>query len=430
MDQRISSHQAFSKTLPDSMQSFVSAREQGSRRWHSGLRGRAPPAWCIAFQVGILALVLVALHYVLMFQHEVEVDARDREEIGERPEGAGSGRAVLVTLADMQFQRCARNVLRSARKFGWNLPMILLATDYEAFDKGIVEEFEDLGVMIVHTQATLDGWLRKGVENLDVYREMEIRKFRKMEVFLNPIFRTYERIVFIDADGIIDGSLEPLIRVGFPENVTVLMRQNGVSFGKGGLWGNEIAVEVLTDRQMRLLAERYPNRVKTGASCWFVLNVRRLESPRVILERSLEILCTFRAGFRFNDQTLISLLFYREIELFPWCAWDEVRVMKGVDELRSYCKRNMHLQRWLKGRLRFMYRHMSPKEKRSCVSSAVQGRIQRQNESADGGGNGGLEQVQGERNMVYRGDEEQEAFSRDAECIRALRKWRNRLPEK
>eukprot|EP00177_Eucheuma_denticulatum_P006819 GFKZ01012406.1.p2 GENE.GFKZ01012406.1~~GFKZ01012406.1.p2 ORF type:complete len:366 (-),score=49.46 GFKZ01012406.1:2500-3597(-) len=365
-----------------------------------------------------------------MFQHEVEVDVRDREDVGERPEGVGSGRAVLVTLADWHFQGCARNVFRSARKFGWRLPMILLATDYEAFDKGIVEELEELGVMIVHTQATLDGWLRKGVENFDVYREMDIRKFRKMEVFLNPIFRTYERIVFVDADGIIDGSLEPLINVGFPENVTLLMRQNDLSMGKGGLWANEIAVEVLTDRQMRLLAERYPNRAMTGGSCWFLVNVRRLESPRVLLERSLEILCTFRAGFRFNDQTLISLLFYTEIKLFPWCVWDEVRVMTGVEELRSYCKRNMHLQRWLNGRLRFMYRHMSPMEKRSCISSDIPRRTRHQNESADGGGNGGLKQVESERNTVYRGDEGKEAFSVEAECIRALQKWRNKLPEK
>lgn len=391
-----------------------------------GVRARTSTPLVLALQVCLLTLILVALHHLLMLEHQVEVEARIREQEKKSPMTKGS--AALVTLADRTFQGCAISLVRLCRAHGWRRPIILLATDFDSFNESVVEELEKMGVMILHTQAVFDEWLRRGVENVDIFRELQASKFRKMELFINPILRTYERLIYVDADGIMDASLEPLVRLPFPENVTLLMRQNDVSVRKHRLWENEMAVEVLTDRQMRLLIERYPNRVKSGGSCWFVVNVRRLHSPRSILARSLDILCTFRAGFRLNDQTLISLLFYEEISLFPWCVWDEVPILNNPEELGEYCRKNQHLQRWLSGRLRFMYRHMNVNEKQMCMD-------ERGSHAKGIGGKVVVDwrNILGEREVGTNeitqagGEDFGEADAEDTECVRALREWRRRV---
>lgn len=389
---------------------------------------RASTIIFLSLQICLLTLVLVALHYLLLLEHQVEVEARIREHVMGSP--VTNGRAALVTMAGSKFQGCAVSLVRLCRTHGWRRPIILLAIDFDSFDETVVKELDKLGVMIIHTQAVFDEWLRLGVENVDFFRDLQASKFRKMELFINPILRAYERLIYVDADGVVDASLEPLVRLPFPDDVTLLMRQNDVSVGKHGLWGNEMALEVLTDRQMRLLTERYPNRVKSGGSCWFVVNVQRLHSPRRILAKSLDILCTFRAGFRLNDQTLLSLLFYEEISLFPWCVWDEVPILDKPEELRLYCAKNQHLQRWLNGRLRFMYRHMSVNEKQMCtgkwggVKGDIGGKVLPKWRNV-------LREREGKRNEKRR---EGEGFSNtdaeDTECVQALQEWRRQIIER
>lgn len=314
-------------------------------------------------RASIFSFLLVLLHYLLLFQRRVEVEAHLRKTQGWPDQRL---RAAVVTMADPTFQHCALQLLQSTRDQDWRQPIILLAVDYEDFGSDVTEQFEALGVIVIHTNPIFDVWLQRGVENIDIFRSLQSTKFRKMELFLNPILRAYERLIFMDADGIVDASLEPLLTIPFPENTTLMMRQNDISLGKKGFWGNEIAVEMLSDKQLELLSQRFPNRAKTGGSCWFIVDVKKLHSPSRVASKSIELLCHLRAGFRFNDQTLISLLFYDSISLFPWCVWDEVPILNDPKHLSDYCSKNKHLQRWLNGKLKFIYRHMSVEEKRQC----------------------------------------------------------------
>lgn len=363
----------------------------------------------VAARTVLLFLLILLLRTLLLFQHRVEVSSRSHGKT--RPQPA---RAALVTLADRYFAPCAVSLLRDARAVGgWRHPIILLTVDYESFRQTDIDSLEGLGVVILHTHAIFDEWLSRGVENVDIFRTLQKEKFRKMELFLSPILRAYERIVYIDADGVIAASLDPLLHVEFPDPVSVLMRQNDVSLGKSRLWGNEMAVEVLTDEQLQKLATRFPNRVKTGGSCWFIVDMRKLPSPARMLEQSFELLCSFRAGFRFNDQTLMSLLFYDSIALFPWCAWDEVPILDNPRELKAYCRESMHLQRSLMGGLRFMYRHMSIAEKQGCVLGESVERSTMPGQYAPGNSSETLDE--------HRVNEE-------ADCMTALEQWRKRLP--
>lgn len=372
----------------------------------------------LTVRISVLTLLLVLLHHLLMFQRRVEVEARLRQQ---RRWNEPRVRAALVTLADPTFQHCALQLLSSARVHAWQQPLILLAIDYEEFEPTVTEQMEALGVVIIHTNPVFDDWLHRGVENVDLFRTLQPTKFRKMELFFNPILRAYERLIFVDADGIVDASLDPLLSVPFHENTSLLMRQNDVSLGKKTFWANEMAIEVFTDTQLDLLSKKFPNRLKTGASCWFVVDVKKLHSPAQILSKSLELLCTFRAGFRLNDQTLISLLFYDSISLFPWCVWDEVPVIDEPGELTEFCSKNQHLQRWLNGKLKFMYRHMSVQEKKQCqaprpVNAVKDGSVDERKK---------LKSVTAVPNtdlMLL----EHEVDSKN--CMEALQQWQRRLP--
>lgn len=371
----------------------------------------------LTVRASILTLLLILLHHLLLFQRQVEVEASIRKHASW---SGPTSRAAVVTMADPAFQYCALQLIRSTRAHDWQQPIILLAVDYDEFSADVMKQLEAFGVIVIHTNPIFDDWLQSGVENIDIFRSLHSTKFRKMELFLNPILRAYERLIFMDADGIVDASLDPLLSIPFPENTTILMRQNDVSVGKKGFWGNEIAVEMLTDEQLELLSQSFPNRAKTGGSCWFVVDVKKLHSPSRMVSRSLELLCRFRAGFRYNDQTLISLLFYDSMSLFPWCIWDETPVLNDPLQLSEYCSKNKHIQRWLHGKLKFIYRHMSGKEKEKCSAPRLRRNKPKPVEERRRQGARPVSVTDASRFLDDDIDKKK--------CTEALQEWRKRLP--
>lgn len=276
-------------------------------------------------------------------------------------------RVALVTMAAPSFLNCSIRLFRSARRYGWRQPMFLLAIQADEFDIESLEELDQLGVTVVRTAAALDKW----VENMGVlrkyhYRRMNVVNFRKMEIFYNPLFRTFNRVIYMDPDGEIAAPLVPLELMTFPERISILMRQNEATLGKPSLWKGEVDPAALKTPERQLLESAFPDRTKVGASCWFMVDMAKLPSPRDILEESRRLLCMFKAAFRFNDQTLINLLFYHSLDLFPWCSSSELQVIGQSNRLRSYCEKHMNDQRWMNGGLTFMYRHHSPFEKAQC----------------------------------------------------------------
>jgi hypothetical protein len=273
----------------------------------------------------------------------------------------------LVTLADPNFLNCTAQLAAAARSHGWQQPIFVLAVNGTRFDDDLLESLDKYGVQVIHTSPALDEWIDRSTPRMFQFRQLEAVKFRKMEIFFNPMFRTFERIIYMDPDGYIGASLDPLVFMSFPLAVSVLLRQNDASFGKLPLWESELAPEALRLPERQKLRSRYPNRDKVGATSWFLVNTRTLSSPDDILRQSRYILELYKPAFRLNDQTLINLLFYNRLELIPWCAWDEVHIISDSIALRSYCIRHMEDQRHLGGRLTFIYRHMSPAEKIQCV---------------------------------------------------------------
>ena len=317
------------------------------------------------FFIAVLLVLLLLLRLLLLFQRRVELQYNQQQDI--LPEQLDYTQAALVTLADPSFQNCAVQLVKSARQYQWNGPIFLLSIDYDKFDLSVLRSFTELGVFIIRTNPYFDPWIKRQLKLSTKFRPLDYRKFRKLELFLNPIFRTYKRLIYIDADGVIASDLAPLINVRFPEGSSIIFRQNDKAVGKETLWGNEIATDFLSKIQIRHLRLRYPDRWKAGASCWFMVNMKILQPPDDIFQQSLDIIRTFQSAFKLNDQTLLNLLFYDQMAIFPWCVWDEVSFVYGEKKMREFCNRHMHLQRWIKGSLKFMYRHMSIEEKKQCI---------------------------------------------------------------
>ena len=319
------------------------------------------------FGLGFLLVFLICTYKLLLrLERETHIQSKGIFPSVRSP----VTRPALVTMADSNFHACALQLIKSARKLAWKDAIFLLTVDYDKFDATSVEELDRYGVFIVHTNSIFDRWIDLKMDNTYTHHELDKLKMRKMELFLNPIFRTYDRLIYIDADGLLGVSLEPMVTVRFPESTVVLMRQNDRSVGKGSMWDNEINETFLTTKQKTLLLQQYPDRDTSGASCWFIVDVSKLESPAQLFSKCLKILCNFRAGFKLNDQTLLNLLFYDRLSIFPWCVWDEIPIMDNPGMLKRYCSVNMRLQRWINGKLTFLYRHMAVAEKKLCVRPA------------------------------------------------------------
>jgi len=291
------------------------------------------------------------------------------------------------------------------------------------FDNKTIEALKDLHVIIIETHAIFDSWLERSVDNSFYFRDLQPNKFRKMDVFLNPIFRNYDRLIFLDADGIIGNSLEPLVKVRMPSDVTILLRQNDQSFGKNKLWENEYNTLSLTFSQGWRFGQAFPDRTKSGATCFFIVNVKKLPSPGQLMLQSLDILCNYRAAFKYNDQSIINLLFYHNISLIPWCVWDEVIHLESSPDLLAFCKEGMQNQRRLNGRLTFIYRHMNKQRKASCLGASQAlsenaGQLPFPSKDAN---NGTTAQT---AMPLYVND-----IDSNASCLQALHEWKQRLPQ-
>lgn len=277
----------------------------------------------------------------------------------------------LITLTDVKYQTFALQLVASARYYNWTGSIYVLTINFESFSENVVRAFRQYGVVFIYTNAWLDNWLVKSVSNRKLFRHLNAFKFRKMELFYNPVFRTYRRLIYLDPDGLISSSLEPMVRVPFPHNVSVIMRQNDRSVKKRWLWRNVFNTRFLTGHQQSILATNFPDRSMSGATSWFIVDVTKLPSPTAVFSNSLQILCTFRAAFRLNDQTLLNLLFYQNLGFMPWCSNGEIVLLQDVDSMKKYCDLEMARQRKIFGRLKFMYRHMSSKEKATILSQRV-----------------------------------------------------------
>ncbi|MCL4392500.1 hypothetical protein M1413_04180 [Patescibacteria group bacterium] len=116
-------------------------------------------------------------------------------------ESASSTTNVLITLADKNFIPQAKQLFSSAYwNGGWQGDFLLLA--HEDVPEGELTWFEEKGILIYRCKA---------LTNLPRYGRVPAAALDKFYLF-TPFFRRWRKIIFLDADVMVRGSLEYLER--------------------------------------------------------------------------------------------------------------------------------------------------------------------------------------------------------------------------
>eukprot|EP00172_Hildenbrandia_rubra_P003202 Plantae.Rhodophyta-Hildenbrandia_rubra.ctg48351.p1 GENE.Plantae.Rhodophyta-Hildenbrandia_rubra.ctg48351~~Plantae.Rhodophyta-Hildenbrandia_rubra.ctg48351.p1 ORF type:complete len:329 (-),score=30.82 Plantae.Rhodophyta-Hildenbrandia_rubra.ctg48351:1359-2345(-) len=320
------------------------------------VKGTRPNVYLVSSFYIVITMVMVILIYANIASLHGGFDARNMLGMF----GTPRKRIALVTLSDDYYMPCALQLVENIRGIGgWTRDLYVLTID------GIrPEDFRrlmELDAIVLNTSSVLDEW---------VPSHQHVKKFRKMDILFNPIFRQYDQVVYLDADGTIGGPLDALLDVKFPEGNSILLRDNGLAIGKGFLYGNEFKKDLsslLDESVYQEFTRKFPDHSSPGATSFFVLDIASLKDTETLIKDSIHLLCKVGEIIKYHDQSLMLLQFYHESAIFPSCVLEKIRVIDRVEDRWRYCK---EVKKRLKNNQAFkgqMYHHGYKKCRRPKV---------------------------------------------------------------
>lgn len=246
--------------------------------------------------------------------------------------GGKNKNIAVVTLADDYYMPCASRLVKDLRGRGsWKGDLYVMTIgDIREED---LKNLKSLNVTVVRTKGVLDKWVPK---------HQHLKKFRKMELLYETIFRKYDELAYLDADGTIGGPIYGLLNVTFPKGETMLFRDNGEAIGKGSLYKNEFRgglSKLLGTELYENFKQRFPDRGSPGATAFFIVDVRQLKSIEETKRESIYLMEKYSKIFKYHDQSLMLIQFYHESAVFAWCAAHEIKLIDSVPLRQSYCYR-------------------------------------------------------------------------------------------
>ena len=141
----------------------------------------------------------------------------------------------------------------------------------------------------------------------------------------NPIFRIFNRVVYIDADTVVNSNIALFFELDIPPHITILMRDNGYGVNKGDLYSNEYSRNVPVK-----------NTKSPGTSCLMIINMSLLPSPNTMDLLLRNLLEEHHRAFKYADQGLINMAFRDHYMVFWPCtngialeSPDNAQVKKG-----------------------------------------------------------------------------------------------------
>lgn len=257
----------------------------------------------------------------LMGLHRADVKKRetDMTEARDLPV-LHSNAYVVVSMADGGYAACATRLLETVRGAGrWGGKIVMLvpvgdgSVPLEAASKARLRE---LGAELLEVPP--DSYGAGG--GSAVRGAGAASQYAKVRLLEDEAFRAYDSVLFLDADGVVGAPLQPLLELELPDGRAVAMptwpttRQKHDSF-----YNREVNFKALEASAAQRLREEYPDRTLVGITAWFLLKPRLLPPPSVLRSQVDAALEAWRPGFRFNDQGLWNVLFYRTAAFYPLC---------------------------------------------------------------------------------------------------------------
>lgn len=255
-----------------------------------------------------------------------------------------ASRFAVVTLISSSYMNCGLTMLRSVRGSGrWEGDVLVIGSDgIEKYERGLYANYSARFVKTssLYVPVVAGG---KGVGPLFQYA--------KIQILVDPRFRAYSRILFLDADTVVQKPIAPLFKVALPPQTVIYARTNGKSIrpdGKHSLY-TEFMLNNLDRDALLLLESTYPNQNTVFASNYMMLDLAEMPHTHEIQQRIHTILEKYQKIFKFNDQGLLNLLFYGKAAVVPHHG--VVFSENGEIDLRSVVSSETQLLEYCKSRI-------------------------------------------------------------------------------
>mmetsp|Transcript_119808 Transcript_119808/g.339573 ORF Transcript_119808/g.339573 Transcript_119808/m.339573 type:complete len:685 (-) Transcript_119808:316-2370(-) len=275
-----------------------------------------PPAW---FRNGRVLLVGLAAFWVLTTQLRT---CPLSITIMEASTGPGRGpaasiradaprTAVVTIFGDSREDRgCGMKLLRDIRTAGKYGGELLVLHPEAKFGDGVprqrfVEVLREFSAVPVELSTD---W--SFVSNVGQSRERMI----KLEIFVNPYFRQWNRLVFIDMNSVVLGPISSLLDVPLPAGRAIAMPDNHSNRKAASLHKIEYAPEMLP------LAGPRPRDVRIGKASLMVIDLAQMAPPAEVLQQVKAEISSIGAHCLQGDQGIINAVWQDQITTMPTCC--------------------------------------------------------------------------------------------------------------
>lgn len=179
-------------------------------------------------------------------------------------------------------------------------------------------------------------------------------QYKKLELFTNPAFRKWDRLVYIDADSVVLGPLDSLLRNPLPRGRVIALADNNMYHRKPfDLYTHEYMVGASTAERPPGLP---PNRmVNIGSANLLVVDIGHMTAPGTLKDRLSGLITDLGPIVRHFDQSIIHAAWPTELTTLPTCCppagdgganqfmcdfrrADGVAFPEGPGDTRAYCR--------------------------------------------------------------------------------------------
>eukprot|EP00929_Paragymnodinium_shiwhaense_P042357 TRINITY_DN21933_c0_g1_i2.p1 TRINITY_DN21933_c0_g1~~TRINITY_DN21933_c0_g1_i2.p1 ORF type:complete len:442 (-),score=76.61 TRINITY_DN21933_c0_g1_i2:111-1436(-) len=254
----------------------------------------------------------------LMAAHRRDVKTREETIIeAEDLPVYSSKTSLVVTMADAGYAACATRLVDSVRKAGrWGGAVTLLTpTDdgTQPLPAETLARMASMDVDVVQVPPELAG-------GEHVRGAGAAAQYAKVTLLVNSSYRQYDTILYLDADGMVEAPLQPLLDVTMPAGRVIAMPTWPSAHVKhDSFYTREINFNAISEPAAERLRASCPDRTLVGITAWFLLKPQSLPSPDALRRSVTAALEDWRPAFRFNDQGLWNALFYNTSAFYPLC---------------------------------------------------------------------------------------------------------------
>lgn len=214
----------------------------------------------------------------------------------------------VVTMADGQYAACASRLIASVRKAGQFEGDVWLLLPSDADRTEVQMAIDPYHVRIFRTSVEPAG-------GSNVHGKGPSLQYEKLQLFTAPLFRKYQRLLFLDADGIVQHPVDPLLRAPLPHGQPIAL----ATWWGRSLFETELNMWRVSSKHIDSIRKEYPDRDLVGSTAWMIIDPQQLPSSKSLGDDIRKLLLEFRAQFTHNDQGLVNLLFSHPM-FFPVCA--------------------------------------------------------------------------------------------------------------